>query len=149
MSAYGLQAGFSWRVARAGDGPGNAALRESQPQMGLLRPPIGKLVVRQPIKQKVSMARLIGTDKMLFSTGDAVDSPFVQRGCRTKLTVKVENLDQFLENWSSGLHRVIFYGDHTRDVQRYCRFAQIRFVREGTSEPQKVDGLDWDPHVHA
>ena len=107
------------------------------------------LMVKLPIKQKVSMARLLGTDKMLFSIGDAVDSPFVERGCRTKLTVKVENIDKFLENWSSGLHRVIFYGDHTRDIQRYCRFAQIRLLHEGTDEPQKTDGLDWDPHVHA
>jgi hypothetical protein len=107
------------------------------------------LMVKLPTGRKVSMARLLGTDKMLFSTGDAVDSPFVERGCRTKLTVKVNNIDQFLENWSSGLHRVIFYGDHTQDVKRYCRFAQIHLVREGTSEPQKVDGLDWAPHVHA
>jgi len=107
------------------------------------------LMVKLPIKQKVTMARLLGTDKMLFSTGDAVDSPFVERGCRTKLTVKVEHIEKFLENWSSGLHRVIFYGDHRRDIQRYCRFAQIRLIHEGTDEPQKVDGLDWDPHVHA
>jgi L-fucose isomerase-like protein len=107
------------------------------------------LMVKLPVGRKVSMARLLDTDKMLFSTGDAVDSPFVDRGCRTKLTVKVENIDSFLENWSSGLHRVIFYGDHTRDLQRYCRFAQIRLVREGTGDVQKVDGLDWDPHVHA
>jgi hypothetical protein len=107
------------------------------------------LMVKLPVGQKVTMARLLGTDKMLFSTGDAVDSPFVDRGCRTKLTVKVDNLDSFLENWSSGLHRVIFYGDHTRDIQRYCRFAQIRLVHEGTAEPQKVDGLDWEPRVHA
>ncbi len=107
------------------------------------------LMVKLPVGRKVTMARLLGTDKMLFSTGDAVDSPFVERGCRTKLTVKVENIDAFLENWSSGLHRVIFYGDHTRDVHRYCRFAQLRLIHEGTAEPQKVDGLDWDPHVHA
>jgi L-fucose isomerase-like protein len=107
------------------------------------------LMVKMPVGQKVTTARLLGTDKMLFSIGDAVDSPFVDRGCRTKLTVKVANIDSFLENWSSGLHRVIFYGDHTRDVQRYCRFAQIRIIHEGTDEPQKVDGLDWDPHVHA
>jgi hypothetical protein len=107
------------------------------------------LMVKLPVGRKVTMARLIGTDKMLFSTGDAVDSPFVERGCRSKLTVKVDNIDKFLENWSSGLHRVIFYGDHTQDIQRYCRFAQIRLVHEGTDEPQKVEGLDWDPHVHA
>jgi len=107
------------------------------------------LMVKMPLGHKVSMARLLGTDKMLFSTGAAVDSPFVERGCRTKLTVKVNNIDSFLENWSSGLHRVIFYGDHTRDIHRYCRFAQIRVLHEGTDEPQKVDGLDWDPYVHA
>jgi hypothetical protein len=107
------------------------------------------LMVKMPIGQKVSMARLLGTDKMLFSTGDAVDSPFVERGCRTKLTVKVNNIDSFLENWSSGLHRVIFYGDHTRDIHRYCRFAQLRVLHEGTEEPQKVEGLDWEPRVHA
>ena len=78
-----------------------------------------------------------------------MDSPFVDRGCRTKLTMKVENIDKFLENWSSGLHRVVFYGDHTSDVNRYCRFAQIRVLREGIDDIQKVDGLDWDPHVHA
>jgi len=107
------------------------------------------LMVKLPVGMKVSMARLIGTNKMLFSTGDAVDSPFVDRGCRTKLTVKVANIDRFTENWSSGLHRVIFYGDHTRDLKRYCRFAQIRLVHEGTDEPQTVDGLDWVPTVHA
>jgi hypothetical protein len=107
------------------------------------------LMVKMPVGRKVTMARLLGTDKMLFSTGDAVDSPFVERGCRTKVTVKVNNIDSFLENWSSGLHRVIFYGDHSQDIHRYCRFAQIRVLHEGTDEPQKVDGLDWDPHVHA
>jgi hypothetical protein len=86
---------------------------------------------------------------MLFATGDAVDSPFVDRGCRTKLTMKVENINGFLENWSSGLHRVVFYGDHSREITRYCRFAKIDVLRDGTDEIQKVEGLDWDPHVHA
>ncbi len=107
------------------------------------------LMVKMPTRKKVSMARLIGTDKMLFSTGDAVDSPFVDRGCRTKLTMKVENIDKFLENWSSGLHRVVFYGDHSRDLNRYCRFARIQLLREGTDDVQKVEGLDWATHVHA
>jgi hypothetical protein len=107
------------------------------------------LMVKMPVGQKVSMARLIGTDNMLFSTGDAVDSPFVDRGCRTKLTMRVENIDRFVENWSSGLHRVVFYGDHTRDVHAYCRFAGIRVLHEGTDDLQKVEGLDWEPKVHA
>jgi len=98
---------------------------------------------------KVSMARLIGTDIMLFSTGDAVDSPMVERGCRTKLTMRVENPERFLENWSCGLHRVIFYGDHTRDLSRYCRFMKIRLLREGIDDLQNVPGLEWETQVHA
>jgi len=107
------------------------------------------LQVRMPVGGKVSMARLIGTDLMLFSTGDAVDSPFVDRACRTKLTMRVENIEKFLENWSCGLHRVVFYGDHTRDLRRLCRFKQIRFLREGIDDLQNVPGLEWEPHVHA
>lgn len=107
------------------------------------------LQVKLPIGQKVLMARLIGTDNMLFSTGDAVDSPLVDRGCRTKLTMRVDNVERFLEHWSCGLHRVVFYGDHTRDLRRFCRFKNIRVLREGIDDLDKVPGLEWEPHVHA
>jgi L-fucose isomerase-like protein len=107
------------------------------------------LMVRMPIGRKVSMARLIGMDNMLFSTGDAVDSPFVERGCRSKLTMRVDNIEKFLSNWSCGLHRVIFYGDHTRDLGRYCRFMKIRLLREGIDDLQNMQGLEWETYVHA
>ncbi len=107
------------------------------------------LQVKMPIGRKLSMARLIGTDKLLFANGDATDSPFVDWGCRTKLTMKVANPERFLENWSCGLHRVVFYGDHTQDVRRFCRFARVRFLHEGVDDLQQVDGLEWEPHVHA
>ncbi len=107
------------------------------------------LMVKLPVHRQVSMARLIGTDTMLFSTGEAVDSPMVDRGCRTKLTMKVANIEKFLEAWSCGLHRVVFYGDHSRDIASYCRFANVRLLREGTDDLQKEPGLEWEPHVHA
>jgi L-fucose isomerase-like protein len=107
------------------------------------------LQVRMPIGQKLSMARLIGTDLMLFSTGEAVDSPIVDRGCRTKVSMRVQNIDRFLSDWSCGLHRVIFYGDHTRDLTRFARFAKIRVLREGVDDLHNVPGLEWEPHVHA
>ncbi len=107
------------------------------------------LQVKLPVGEKVTMARLIGSDMMLASTGDAVDSPFVERGCRTKLTTRVQNIERFLENWSCGLHRVVFYGDHMRDVQRFCRFAQVRLLREGIDDLRDVPGLEWEPSVHA
>lgn len=107
------------------------------------------LQVRLPVGQSLTMARLIGTDILLFSTGEAVDSPFDERACRTKLTMKVAQVDRFLENWSCGLHRVVFYGDHTRDVRRFCRFMGIRILREGEDDLRKEPGLEWEPHVHA
>jgi len=107
------------------------------------------LQVKLPVGRTISMARLIGTDKLLFATGEAVDSPFVEYGCRTKLVMKVQHVERFLENWSCGLHRVVFYGDHTQDIRRFCRFARIRFLHEGVDDLQNVEGLEWQPHVHA
>jgi L-fucose isomerase-like protein len=107
------------------------------------------LQVKLPVGEKITMARLIGTDLILVSTGDAVDSPFVERGCRTKLTTRVQNIDRFLENWSCGLHRVVFYGDHTRDIGRFCRFVQVRVLHEGIDDLRDVPGLEWQPSVHA
>ncbi len=107
------------------------------------------LQVKLPIGRKITMARLIGTDLMLISTGDAVDSPFVERGCRTKLTTRVQNIERFLENWSCGLHRVVFYGDHIRDIQRFGRLAQVRLLREGIDDLRDVPGLEWQTSVHA
>ncbi|MDW8310661.1 MAG: hypothetical protein RMK20_14905, partial [Verrucomicrobiales bacterium] len=107
------------------------------------------LQVRLPVGRKLTMARLIGTDIMLLATGDAVDSPLHEWGCRTKLTMKVQNIEKFLDNWSSGLHRVVFYGDHSRDVRRFCRFARIRVLEEGVDDLHQVEGLEWRPHVHA
>jgi hypothetical protein len=43
----------------------------------------------------------------------------------------------------------LFYGDHTQDVHRFCRFAQVRVLHEGVDDLQKVEGLEWEPHVHA
>jgi hypothetical protein len=107
------------------------------------------LMVKMPVGRKLSMARLIGTDLMLFATGDAVDSPMVERGCRTKLTMRVESIEKMLHNWSCGLHRVVFYGDHARDLERFCRFKGIRLLREGVDDLQHVPGLEWETHIHA
>ncbi len=56
----------------------------------------------------------------------------------------MENLQSFLQNWSCGLHRVIIYGDHTRDLNRFCRFMKIRQLREGIDDLQNVEGLEWE-----
>ena len=84
-----------------------------------------------PVGQTVSMAKLVGADLMLFSTGEAIDSPLLDCGCRTKVTVRMKNPEKLLENWSHGLHRVLVYGDHSRNMERFCRFVQVPLEREG------------------
>jgi len=106
------------------------------------------LFVRMRVGQKISMARLIGTDILLFSTGEVVDTPYVERGCRTKITTKVANAQKMMEDWSCGLHRVIFYGDHSRDIRRLARFLDFRVVEEGVDDVHSVPGLEWNPGVH-
>jgi L-fucose isomerase-like protein len=99
--------------------------------------------------QKVSMARLIGAENLLFSTAEIVDTPDVNRGCRTKITTKVKNPQRLLENWSCGLHRVVFYGDHTTDIRRFCRFRNLRLIMEEEEIVHDIPGLEWETYVHA
>jgi len=62
--------------------------------------------------QKVTQALLVGTDRLLYFTGDVLDAPDIDRGCRTKITVKVDgDSRQLWKNWSNGLHRQTCYGD--------------------------------------
>jgi len=88
-------------------------------------------------KGKVTQARLIGTDLMLYFTGDVVDAPDDERGCRTKITVKIDgDAEKLWENWSNGLHRSTVYGNLVKDLQRFCRFSSIRLVNEAEELPK-------------
>ncbi|MCX7427962.1 MAG: hypothetical protein NTW96_20330 [Planctomycetia bacterium] len=87
--------------------------------------------VKLPIGQKATQAILVGTDLVVYFTGDVVDAPDVNRGCRTKITVKIDgDPEKLWKNWSHGLHRVTCYGDLTKDLERFCRFANIKLVNE-------------------
>jgi len=87
--------------------------------------------VKMPVGKKVTQAQLIGTDLLLYFTGDAIDSPETERGCRTKITVKVDgDIETLWKNWSHGLHRVTAYGDLRKDLTRFCRFKGIKMVDE-------------------
>jgi L-fucose isomerase-like protein len=87
--------------------------------------------VRMRIGQKVTQAELVGTDEMLFFTGVIIETPDTPRGCRTKITVKVDgDIEKLWQNWSHGLHRVTCYGDVTADLARFCRFKSVQMVNE-------------------
>ena len=87
--------------------------------------------VRMRLGQKVTQALLVGTDQLYYFTGDIIETPDLDRGCRTKITVKVDgDLEKLWQNWSHGLHRVTCYGDLTPDLKRFCRFKKIKLVNE-------------------
>ncbi len=87
--------------------------------------------VKMRLGQKVTQAKLIGTDRLLYFTGEIIDTPESDRGCRTKITVKLDgDAEKLWKNWSSGLHRVTCYGDISKDLERYCRFEKIQLVNE-------------------
>jgi len=83
------------------------------------------------IGQKVTQAKLVGTDFLPYFTGEIIDAPDIDRGCRTKITVKVDgDAEKLWKNWSSGLHRVTCYGNITKELGFLCRFKEIKMVNE-------------------
>jgi len=94
--------------------------------------------VEMRIGQRVTQAELIGTDLILYFMGEIVDTPVAlkhDRGCRTKITVRVDgDVTNLWKNWSHGLHRQTCYGDITRELQHFCRFEEIDLVDEVTGK---------------
>jgi hypothetical protein len=87
--------------------------------------------VMMRVGQKVTQLQLAGTDRIVYFTGDIIDIPDTERGCRTKITVRIDGNSQKLwQNWAYGLHRQTVYGDITADLARYCRFAGVQLVNE-------------------
>ena len=81
--------------------------------------------------QKVTQAILLGSDRLLYFTGDIIDAPDIDRGCRTKITVKVDGkATKLWKNWSDGLHRQTCYGDVTKEMGFFCKFKGIEMVNE-------------------
>ncbi len=81
--------------------------------------------------QKVTQVVLVGTSSLLYFTGQIVDTPDIERGCRTKIIVKVDgDAERLWQNWSGGIHRVTCYGDLTRELRYFCRYKQIDMTNE-------------------
>ena len=83
------------------------------------------------IGRKVTQAKLVGTDFMPYFTGEIIEAPDVDRGCRTKITVKVDgDVEKLWKNWTSGLHRQTCYGDITKELGSFCKYKDIKMVNE-------------------
>jgi hypothetical protein len=90
--------------------------------------------VEMRIGEKVTQAKLIDTDFLPYFTGEIIDAPVSledDRGCRTKITVRVDgDVRKLWKNWSSGLHRQTCYGNIVPELTLLCRFKDIKMVDE-------------------
>ena len=94
------------------------------------------LQVIMPVGDTVTVARFAGPKKMLMSTGEVTGSEGSDRGCRTQVRTRVSDAEKWLQNYTAGLHRVMFYGDHRRTLERMGRLMGFEVVNE--IEPVKA-----------
>jgi hypothetical protein len=84
--------------------------------------------------QRVTQALLMGENLIHYFTGEIAAAPVDlehDRGCRTKIAVKVDgDLSRLWRNWSHGLHRQTVYGDITKELRFFCKFKDIDLVDE-------------------
>jgi hypothetical protein len=76
------------------------------------------------------VARLDGPDKLLLTNAEVAGHIQSDRGCRSQIRSVVPDARKWLDNYTGGLHRVIFYGDHTEMVERMGRMMGFRVVHE-------------------
>jgi len=90
--------------------------------------------IEMRVGQKVTQAILIGMDMIRFFTGTIIEAPVgleADRGCRTKIDVKVDgDIHRLWQNWTAGLHRQTVYGDITKELGFLARFKEIKLLDE-------------------
>jgi hypothetical protein len=87
--------------------------------------------VFMPVGRRVTQARFLGTTKLPYFTGEVIDAPDEEKGCRTKITVKLDGpATKLWENYAPGLHRLTCYGDVTKEMAHFARFNGIAMIDE-------------------
>ena len=77
-----------------------------------------------------------GKSKIVVSTGEVIGSPEINRGCRTKIELKVDNARKMLENWPNGaiscfgLHRVLVYGNWIDEIKDLAKLLDLEIIEE-------------------
>ena len=83
------------------------------------------------VGEPVTQAILDDMTSLRYFTGKITAAPDVERGCRTQIAVKLDGRsEQLWRNWTAGIHRVSCYGELTRDLDRFCRFADLKMINE-------------------
>lgn len=88
------------------------------------------LQVEMPVGETITCGKFSNPKTFLVSTGTVASNLDDRRGCRTKIVTKVTDARKFAEGYSGGLHRVIFYGDHSHAIERMGRLMGFKTIRE-------------------
>jgi len=74
---------------------------------------------------------------MVVSRGRLIGNPEINRGCRTKIEISVDNAYEMLWKWHGGehvsafgLHRVLAVGDWYNELKELSRLMGLKFVEE-------------------
>ncbi|MBI4873767.1 MAG: hypothetical protein HY822_03930 [Acidobacteria bacterium] len=87
--------------------------------------------VLMPAGETITVARFTSPTNLLISTAEVIDAVRdSDRGCRSQIRTRVSDAEKWLQNFSAGLHRVIFYGDHVRNIERMGRLMGFQVVQE-------------------
>ncbi len=93
--------------------------------------------VLMPSGETITVAEFADPKKLLVSTAEVTGtsaevsgSPEADLGCRSKIRTRVADAQKWLENYSSGLHRVIFYGNHIAGIEKMGRLMGFEVVQE-------------------
>ena len=78
-----------------------------------------------------------GRDKIVVSTGEVLGNPEINRGCRTKIELKVKDAERMLKTWPGGervscfgLHRVLVYGDWSKEIKELAKSLNLEVIEE-------------------
>lgn len=88
------------------------------------------LQVLMPAGETITVARFTEPGRLLASTALVTGGGDSDRGCRSQIRTRVADAEKWLQNYTAGLHRVIFYGDHMKALERMGRLLGFEVVRE-------------------
>ncbi len=96
--------------------------------------------IQYRLGQKITRTKLVNLDTLLLSTGTIREVPDKSvRACRTQIVTEVGDAGKMVRNWGGGvlegdmmtlLHRVVFYGDHSRSANHLADLMNMQVVEE-------------------
>lgn len=101
------------------------------------------LEVEHRVGQPVTCAKLVHLDKMLFVTGKILWTSRNPLACRTQFAQSVPDARSLFLRWGEGviqgdvmtlLHRVVFYGDYSKQLPDLAALMGFKLIEEGKGE---------------